>query len=89
MLFLLSFEVHIMLIKSIQTLIHINTSSLKKRLFSWNPLESGKSSILFNFIYFVKFWRTFLGLNPKESHLSLEKGKGNLCCVHLLHKAGA
>ena len=33
MLFLLSYEVHIMLNKSIQTLIHINTSSLK-RLFS-------------------------------------------------------
>ena len=35
------------------------------------------SSILFNFIYFVKCWRNFLGLNPKGSYL-----------LHLLHKAG-
>ena len=47
-----------------------------------------KSSILFNFIYFAKFWRTFLGLNPKESYQSLEKGKGNfvLCLSTPLKK---
>ena len=35
------------------------------------------SSILFNFIQFVKCWRNFLGLNPKGSYLSLEKEKGS------------
>ena len=33
------------------------------------------SSILFNFILFVKCWRNFLGLNPKGPYLSLEKEK--------------
>ena len=31
------------------------------------------SSILFNFILFVKSWRNFLGLNPKGPYLILEK----------------
>ena len=35
----------------------------------------------YNFIYFIKFWRKCLGLNPKEPYLSLEKEKENFCAV--------
>ena len=37
--------------------------------------------ILFSFIEFVYGWRNFLGLNPKEPYLSLEKEKENFCVV--------
>ena len=39
------------------------------------------STILFNFIEFVYCWRNFVGLNPKEPYLSLEKEKENFCVV--------
>ena len=39
------------------------------------------SSILFNFILFGKYWRIFLGLNPKGPYLSLEEEKDNFCVV--------
>ena len=39
------------------------------------------STILFNFIQFVKWWRNFLGLNPKGPYLSFEKEKDNFCVV--------
>ena len=39
------------------------------------------STILFKFIWFVKWWRNFLGLNPKGPYLSLEKEKENSCFV--------
>ena len=39
------------------------------------------SSILFNFIQFVKCWRHFLGLNPKGPYLSLEKEREHFCVV--------
>ena len=37
--------------------------------------------ILFSSIEFVYCWRNFLGLNPKEPYLSLEKEKENFCVV--------
>ena len=39
------------------------------------------STILFNFIQFVKCWRNFLGINLKGPYLSLEKEKDNFCVV--------
>ena len=42
---------------------------------------SETATILFNFIEFVYCWRNFLGLNPKEPSLNLEKEKENFCVV--------
>ena len=39
------------------------------------------SSILFNFISFVKCWRHFLVVNPKGPYLSLEKEKEPFCVL--------
>ena len=39
------------------------------------------STILFNFIQFVKCWRNFPRLNPKGPYLSLEKEKDSFCVV--------
>ena len=40
------------------------------------------------FQFYIKYWRTFLRLNPKGPYLCFEKERF-LCCGHLLHKAGA
>ena len=44
------------------------------------------SSILFNFIQFVKCWRNYPGVNPKGPYVSFKK---KLFVSHLRHKAGA
>ena len=46
------------------------------------------ASILFLFILFVKSWRNFLGFESQRTVSNFRKRKF-LCCVHLLHKAGA